>query len=320
MTFDEWTTEAHRSLETWDPDPAVRPAAVMARPEPVAVDLSPVDGRPPASTRRWLLSAVAAAAVVVAAAAAAMAIRPADTDVAVRPQATPTSTVATETSAPASTEPVASEPAVSPSAARFDCSAAGEGGAPTSVFDDSPDVAEWRVDDMPFSSPTSGAVTAVRGTLVEAEAEDVAGTTARAETFVAAVAPGWTCTVWSPQIDTADPTQPGAIVDEDDVVTNRLGGRCYVPDATTTPGSVWGVDPGLAAALDQVEGLTDWTVILADGGRNGQGDGRLWMEFSFEADPSAGDTGDAGRVLADLTTAVTAAGTTAGVPTDCSIH
>ncbi len=324
MKFDEWTTEAHRSLEAWNPEPVVRPVAPMARSEagdvsaadpdatPVYVELSPVRGRRPAATRRRLLAAVAAAAAVFAAAGlAATTISSADTDVAIGPGAEPT-------------QPAAELPDPGPSSGPwFDCSAADvESGASTEVFDDSTDVAEWRaidVDDPEAQPSTSGSVNDVKGTLVASEGEDLAGTAARGATFVAALAPGWTCTVWSPEVDVADSSRPGPIV-EDNVVTNRLGGMCFVPDATTTPGSVWGIDPSLAAALDQVDGLTGWRVILADGGGNDQGPGRLWMEFAFEADPSAGDSGATTGVLAGVSTAVDAAGAAAGVPTECAVH
>ncbi len=126
--------------------------------------------------------------------------------------------------------------------------------------------------------------------------------------------------MWSPDVDTADPSRPGPIVDDTNTVTNRLGGMCFVPDASAAPDSVWGIDPSLAAALDQVEGLTDWNVILADGGGNRQGPDRRWMEFTFEADPNAGDRGPTTEVLAEVSAAVNAAGTAASVPTECTVH
>ncbi|HWJ97269.1 MAG TPA: hypothetical protein VNQ33_03860 [Acidimicrobiales bacterium] len=323
MTFDEWTTEAHRSLQAWNPEPAVRPAAAMARSEaggrsaadPVATsayaELAPARGRPPASTRRRLLAAVAAAAIV-AAALAAMAVPRAGTDVAVGPQTAPTRPAA--------------RPSEAVGAPSFECAAADpERGASTDVFRDATDVAGWRAGNVDDLLSPGGAqpspnepVNHATGTLAESPGEDRAETTTRAAAFVAAVAPGWTCTVWSPEVDAADRSRPGPIVDEHNVVTNRLGGMCFVPDASADPDSVWGVDPSLAAALDQVDGLTAWNVILADGGGNRQDPGRRWLEFTFEADPGAGDSGSTTRVLAAVSAAVDAAGAAAGVPTECS--
>jgi hypothetical protein len=44
------------------------------------------------------------------------------------------------------------------------------------------------------------------------------------------------------------------------------------------------------------------------------------MEFSFEADPSAPDSGATTRVMAEVSTAVDAAGAAADVPTECTAH
>lgn len=329
MTFDEWTTEARRSLEAWQPEPAIRPIPPLARSgvgDGPLVDLVPTTdyaseptpslGRRRPSTGRRVRAAVAAAAVVAAVALAAVAIPSGDaddTDLAVEPRSEPTppGAPAADTSEPSGTsEPTDPAPAAS-SAPIFDCSEADPaGGGSTAVFDASSDVvAEWRVGD----------IDGVQGTLVDAAGEDPAATAARAAAFVDGVAPGWRCTVWSPAVDVSDPSRPGPQV-VDDVVTNRLGGMCLVPDALASPGSVWGVDPALAAALDQVDGLTTWNVILADGHDNIQDPSQRWMEFTFEADPSLGDSGATTGVLDRVTAAVAAAGAAAGVPTRCSVH
>ena len=71
MRFDDWTTEARRSLEAWDPEPATRPGAPMARSEvdgspaedgaSVVVELAAERRRPPVATPRRLLWVAAAA-------------------------------------------------------------------------------------------------------------------------------------------------------------------------------------------------------------------------------------------------------------------
>jgi hypothetical protein len=330
MRLDDWTTEAHRSLQEWNPEPANPPTAPTVRPEvddlsstdpiliPACVEPSPVRGRQPASTGRRLLSAAAVVVLVAAAAAfvaqVAQVVTPADNGVATGPQTEPPH---------AAGEPSPADPGAGPSSSpRFSCTAADQKqGAPTDGFDDSADVADWRARDIGQRPAASAAPNFVTGTLIGSPGEDVAGTTARAEAFVAALAPGgWSCTVESSTVDVADPSRAGPILDQTDTLTNRLGGRCLVPDASATPDSVWGVAPSLAAALDHVDGLTSWSVVLADGGGNGQGPGRLWMEFMFEADPADPDHGPINRVLADVSAAVDAAGTAAGVPTDCSVH
>ncbi len=76
MKFDEWTTEAHRSLREWNPDPAAPPTAPTVRHAPadpitttVPLDPVPGRGRQPVSTRRRLLAAAAAIMVIAVAAA-----------------------------------------------------------------------------------------------------------------------------------------------------------------------------------------------------------------------------------------------------------
>jgi hypothetical protein len=325
MRIDEWATEARRSLQEWNPDPATSPAAPMFRPEvdgppaatPVVmsawVEPSPGRDRTHASVGRRLLSA-AAAVVLVAAAAAFVAqvgqgLTAGDDGVATGPRTEPTHAAGAPSDAGAGPS----------SAPTFRCVAADqERGAPTDGFD-SAEIATWRAVDAGQRPATTARPNAVTGTLIGSPRENVAGTASRAAGFVAALAPGWSCTVESPAVDVADPSRPGPIV-EDETVTNRLGGRCLVPDASENPDSVWGVSASLAAALDHVDRLTTWSVVLADGGGNGQGPGRLWMEFSFEADPASPDRGPVDRVLADVSSVVAAAGTAAGVPTDCVVH
>ncbi len=329
MKFDEWTTEAHRSLQEWNPDPAAPPTAPTVRHTPadpittaVPLDSVPGRGRQSASTPRRLLSAAAAVIVVAAAAAVLVAtITPVGTDVASGPPTEPTPTAGEPSKATPPADPGPSD------APRFSCAAADpEKGAPTQPFIDSTDVAEWQAldadDDLRPATewPPPPDARYVSGTLTEPNGEGVTATVARATTFVAALDPGWSCTVESPAVDVADPSRPGSIVDENNTVTNRLGGRCLVPDASAGPGSVWGVDPALAAGLDDVDGLTSWSVVLADGGGNGQGPGRLWMEFTFESDPNPTGLGISTRVLADVGAAVDAAGAAADVSTECSLH
>lgn len=336
MRFEDWTTEARRSLEAWNPEPAARPVALMARSEvgdgstaehgaSVVVELAPERGRRPVATRRRLLSVAAAAVVVAAAAAAAaaMAIPSADTDVAVGSQAAPTLPAAELLDTRSSAGP------------RFNCAATSPGsessGTSADAFDDAPYVAQWRVVDIDrlHGHPS----THVWGTLIESEGQDLAAVEARGASFVASLAPRWICTVESPVVDVADPTRPGPIVDESTGIVNRLSGFCYVPDATANPDAVWGIDPSLAVALDQVVGLTEWRMILDDGGGNrqplpgpgGPGSGppvdpdRLWMKFTFEADPlSTGDDGGTARIEAEVARAVDAAGAAAGVATECT--
>ena len=335
MRFDDWTTEARRSLEAWDPEPATRPGAPMARSEvdgspaedgaSVVVELAAERRRPPVATPRRLLWVAAAAVVVVI---AAMANRSADTDVVVGSHAGPTQPAAERLDPPSSAGP------------QFDCSAASPSGEPsdtsTDAFDAAPYVAQWSAIDIDRphgQASTSETVKYVRGTLIESEGQDLAAVEARGASFVASLEPRWRCTVASPVVDVADPTRPGPIVDENTGIVNRLSGFCYVPDATANPDAVWGLDPSLAAALDQIVGLTEWRMILDDGGGSrapqpgpgGPGAGpppdpdRLWMEFTFETDPrSSGDDEDTARIEAEVAAAVDAAGDAAGVATECT--
>lgn len=337
MDFDEWTTEARRSLQAWDPDPAVRPEATMPRvgdgsadgsaadPEaaPGYVELAPAGSPPPTRKRRRLLTAAAAAIVVAAGAVAVLTIPRDGDDVTVRPQSDSTGPMA-----PATTTPADPGAANGP---RFDCSASDPNGTPvptsTDVFDDQAEVATWQAKDPDApeagsntSASTGGPAIYVNGTLTQQRGDDLTATRARGAAFVADLAPAWTCTVWSPVIDVADPSRPGAIVGEHGVVTNRLGGMCFVPDASADPDATWGIDPDLASKLDAIEGLTDWSVILADGGGNGQGPGRLWMEFTYEADPSVVNGPDTIRITGAVTVAAVKAGESAGVTGECTTH
>lgn len=372
MRFDDWTAEARRSLEAWDPEPATRPtfgatAAAAGPTESEYDELSPGRDRPGVPARRRLLAAVAAAAVITAGAVAATTLpsSDADTDVAAGQASGTTPSTVEATSPPGPTDPTAStdpgdptgptettapvtEPTdptgpvptdpIEPADTRpgqwttpwFDCSVTAGNGAPTDVFDTSPDVAAWRavdVDDPSGRAPTSGPISYVQGALTRSEGEDLATTRARGATVAAALAPTWRCTTYSPRVDVADPSQPGPIVDEHNTVTNRLGGMCLVPDATGDPDAVWGVDPNLAAAIDQVEGVTDWQVTLADGGGDQVGPDQLWMEFSFAADPGDFDEDPflaaadvTRRVEAEIAAAAASAGAAAGVATRCNVH
>lgn len=333
MNFDEWAAEARRSLDAWSPEPAVHPVAPLARigdggsigagPDDASgyADLVPAGERQQRPKRRRLLAA-AAAIVLVAAAATALALPRGGEQVTVTPQsdpAQPTTAPTTPTSTPAE--------AAEPDGPWFDCSATDANGelapAPTDAFDADAAVATWEAFDIAGPggpTPTTGPATYVKGTVSQVAGEDLVATRARGVALIARMAPPWGCTVWSPEVDVSDPAQAEPNVDQDGAVTNRMGGMCFVPDASSDPRSVWGLDPDLAAELDTIDGLTSWTTVLADGGGNGQGPGRLWLEFTFEADPDVADDPARERTLDALAVAAVTAGESAGVTGECTAH